>query len=488
MLPFINRSPDTADAYLAEALPEQIVGRLARVTGLQVKSATAAQAQWRRTPDPMAAARALRVEWFVTGTLRRVGRQLTVSAELVRAASGDGAWGAPFRRGDDDVAALEEQIAESVAVGIVGRLAPAQLSALRGRASRNTEAYRLYLYSRTLMARRTAEDINASVRALTQALALDPDFAVAWGRLSSARSLQTEWGSEEGWTRDSLRAVARSAWQRSLRLDSAAADGWAARGIWAIATRQYAEALDALTRALHLDSLSADTYHTLGYLYSVDHLALPEVAVPYFTRAVALDPDLRNSWRHLALSRAHQGRLAEAEALLDTALARGPWPIGSMERAMVRAARRNLAGAVADLEQGPTSGPVGSLPDQLSLDGEQWRAMFRIAAGDTSGARAILTMVDTARVSLEVSREPYRAVVYSLAGRTDSALAALERIRAATTFTPPLCGAQVCSPNLPLWRFLHHVFLLPLRGEPRYVRLLQWSRPQVPWVTEEERR
>ena len=452
------------------------------MSGLQVKSATAAQAQWRRTPDPMAAARALRVEWFVTGTLRRTRRQLTVSAELVRAASGDGAWGAPFRRGDDDLASVEEQIAESVAVGIVGRLAPSQLSALRGRASRNTEAYRLYLYSRTLMARRTPGDINAAVRALTQALALDPDFALAWGRLSSARSLQTDWGSEEGWTLDSLRAVARSAWQRSLRLDSAAADGWAARGIWAIATRQYAEAQDALTRALRLDSLSADTYHTFGYLYSVDHLDLPEVAVPYFTRAVALDPDLRNSWRHLALSRAHQGRLADAEALLDTALARGPWPIGSMERAMVRAARRNLAGASADLEQGPTSGPVGSLPGPLTLDREQWRAMLRIAAGDTSGARAILAKVDTARVSSEATREPYRAVVYSLLGRSDSALAALERIRAGTTLAPPLCGAQVCSPNLELWRLLHHVFLIPLRGDPRFERLWAETRPRVPWL------
>jgi TolB-like protein len=112
VLPFVNRSADSTDAYLAEALPEQIAGRLNRVRQLQVKSATQAQAQWRRTPDPAQAARALRVEWYVTGSIRRIGRQLAVNAELVRAASGDGVWSAPFRRSDDDLAAIEEQIAE----------------------------------------------------------------------------------------------------------------------------------------------------------------------------------------------------------------------------------------------------------------------------------------------------------------------------------------------------------------------------------------
>ena len=156
VLPLASRSPDTADAYLAEALPEQIGGRLSQVDRLHVTSATAVAAQWRRTPDALVAARALRVEWLVTGTLRRVGRQLSANVELVRTASGEQAWAMAFRRGDDDLAAIEEQVAESVAVAIVGRLAPAQLSRVRRTPTRNVEAYRLYLYGRTLAAHRTS--------------------------------------------------------------------------------------------------------------------------------------------------------------------------------------------------------------------------------------------------------------------------------------------------------------------------------------------
>lgn len=484
VLPFVNRSPDSTDAYLAEALPEQIVGRLARVTGLSVKSHTAVLAQWRRTPDPMGAARALRVAWFVTGSLRRAGRQLTVSAELVRAASGDGAWGAPFRRGDDDLGAVEEQIAESVAVGIVGRLAPEQLAALRGRTSRNTEAYRLYLYGRTLQGRRTRGDISASVRALTQAVGLDPGFAAAWGRLSTARSLQIDWGNDEGLARDSLLSLARVAWERALRLDSALAEGWAARSIWALYAGDLAQARDGLEQALRLDSLSADTYHLLGTLHGVDRLDLPEVAAPFFARAVALDPDLRNSWRHLALARAHQGRLAEAEALLDTALARGVWPIGSVERALVRIARRNLAGALADLsdwERGGQSTLAGSLPG-LTLEADQWRALFGVAAGDSSSAPALLASLETGADRANPDRDRRLAIIYALLGRRDSALSALERVRAARPATQPTCGPAPCSVNLDLWRFLHHVFLASLRDDPRFMRLLEETRPRVPWL------
>ena len=80
VLPFVNRSPDPGDAFLAEALPEQIQGRLARVSGLQPKSQTVVTAQWRRTPDPMETARVLHAAWFVTGTVRRSGQPLCAPA------------------------------------------------------------------------------------------------------------------------------------------------------------------------------------------------------------------------------------------------------------------------------------------------------------------------------------------------------------------------------------------------------------------------
>ncbi|HXY68710.1 MAG TPA: hypothetical protein VEH62_04625 [Gemmatimonadales bacterium] len=481
VLPFENRSPDSSDAYLADALPEEIFGRLARVQGLAVKSGTAVRAQWRRTPDPMAAARALRVQWFVTGTLRRAGGQLSVNAELVRAASGDGVWGAPFRRPADELASVEEQIAESVAVAVVGHLAPSQLTVLRRPATRNPEAYRLYLYGRTLMNRRTPADIGDAARAFQRATVLDPGFAAAWGRLGFTRGLEVQWGNPEQLPADSLLPLARAAADRALGLDSSLAEGWAARGLWALLSNDLGLAHEAYERSLRLDSLSADTWHAIGYLYGVDFLDLPEVARPYFRRALALDPDLRNTWRHLAMTYRDDGRLDVAEALLDTALARGPWPIGSAERSLVRFARGNAAGALSDLDAWDRDTTMNSGAWD-GISGRQWRLLYRVGIGDSAGARRLVAVAGPLADSGSRVALAGIALGSAILGEREAAIAAIERRARLSPLRAPSCGPAPCSTDLHLWQLLHHPLLAGLRDDPRVQALLERTRPAVPWL------
>jgi len=474
VLPFTNRSPDTSDAWLADALAEQIIGRLATVPQLRVKSATAVSAQWRRTPDAMASARALGVEWFVTGSIRRSGRQLAVSAELVRVSTGDGAWSAPFRRGDDDIAAVEEQIAESVAVAIVGRLAPGQSQGLRRAPARDPEAYRLYLYGRTLASRRTIEDVQAAVRAFSEAARLDPQFAGAWARLGHARSLQVQYGNLEGLPAESTLKLGETHIARALALDSGLAEAWQAAGITATLQRDLALARQQLERARQLDSLQFEVFHSLGYLYSVDFLDDPDRAEPLFRRALALNPDFRNSWRHYALINRNRGDLARAEALLDTALSFGPWPIAYGERAYVRYARGNRAGALADLERAgrtPASIPV------VLTDSGRAAVVFRFAPGDTA-ARTAFAVLEAGTGSDFESL----ALLLFVRGDRAGALDALERMRATPDSAEPRCGREFCSVSLRTWRALRGPVLRGLRGDPRYERLLAETRPRIPWL------
>lgn len=476
VFPFTNRSPDSSDAYLAEALPEQIIGRLARVAALRVKSATAVNSQWRRTPDPMASARALRVEWFVTGSIRRSGGQLAVSAELVRVSTGDGAWSAPFRRRDGDVAAVEEQIAESVAVAIVGRLAPAQARALRTTPSRNPEAYRLYLYGRTRLARRTAADIHAALQAFEEAARLDPAFAGAWARIAQTRTLQRQYGGPDGLSVDSLAALGRAALGRAQRLDSTLAEAWLTGGLIAMLDGELGAAHAALERAHTLDSLAFETYHSLGYLYGVDNLDLPEVAAPLFRRALALNPDFRNAWRHLALSRRDEGRLAEAEALLDTSLSFGEWSLGAAERAFVRFARGNGVGALADLDRmTERAATLGAFGDTAIA-----RRAYRLRLGDSASARRLLNQAGQAAPGDQDLVAI--ALLEAMLGAPQRAFDALEQLRTTPDTAEPRCGAAPCSTSLRTWRALHNPLFLPLRGDPRYQRLMADTRPRVPWL------
>ncbi len=479
VLPFANRSPDTADAYLADEFPEQITGRLSRIPQLHVTSATAVAAQWRRTPDALASARALRVEWLVTGTLRRAQSQISASVELVRAGSGEQAWSALMRRGDGDIGAIEAMVAESVAVAAAGRLAPGQRAAIVRQDSRNPEAYRLYLFAKAVVARRTAEDIAAAGHALEQAVRIDPRFAGAWARLSIVRSLQTQYGwyGPEALPDDSLMVRSRAAADRALALDSGSAEAWLASGQWYSLDGELGAAWAALHRAEQLDSLDGNIEHGIGYLYSVDLLDLPEQAEPYFRRALELDPELRNDWRHLGLSSAASGRVAEGLAYMDSSLARGGFLLGYYDRAWMRFEHGDVAGALADQARADSLGNLADVPLQ-AVTASLRRAVYALASGDST--RALALLADTGQ---NVATVAGRAMVEMALGRRAEALVQLERLRRMPVPGEPTCApATPCSANLYAWRLLHLALFQPLREDARFQRLLDETRPRVPWL------
>src|SRR5438445_10942359 len=126
VLYFDNLSPDTADAYLAEGLTEELIARLGQLPRLAVKSRAAVQRFPQSGTDPVAAARGLRVARLVTGSVRRGGNRLRVTVELVRASDGEHVWGDLYDRRDADLLAVEEDITRAVAAAIGGRLQPAE--------------------------------------------------------------------------------------------------------------------------------------------------------------------------------------------------------------------------------------------------------------------------------------------------------------------------------------------------------------------------
>ena len=478
VLPFANRSADTADAYLADELPEQISGRLSRIAQLHVTSATAVAAQWRRTPDALGAARALRVEWLVTGSLRRVAQQVSANVELVRTATGEQGWSSLFRRTDGDIAAIETMVAESVAVAVGGRLAPTQAAALRRSTSRNPEAYRLYLYARSLTVRRTLADIDAASQALERAVQLDPGFASAWARLAIVRGLQTQYGTAQPITHDSLMARARAAASRALAIDSTDAEAWLALGLWNALVPNPGEAWRGLTRADQLDSLDGDTEHAIGYLYSNDILGLPDAGEPHFLRALQLNPDLRNSWRQLGLTYWLRGRSREAVAALDSALSRGRWLVGLADRALVRFTAGDLRGALADQAAADSIGkvPLGDL-DGVPVDVRP--RLYALANGDS--AAALQTLATPATTASQLAA---RALVANALRHPDVAIAALQQLRALPDSNEPLCAPRTpCSTSLRTWRLLNVPLFGGLQNDPRFQQMREQTRPQVPWLT-----
>ena len=476
VLPFTSRSADTADVYLAEGLADELANQLASTGRLQLKALTTAAAQVRRTPDPIEAGRLLGVAWVVTGTVRRAGQQLVVNASMLKVGSAEQAWGARFSRTVADLFAVQAEVAESVTVAVVGRLAPAERRTLARAPTTDKEAYRLYLLGKSLVARRTQLDVRRGVQAFERAVSLDPRFAAGWAGLAYARNVQHSWSSWiESISKDSILTLAGVAAKRAIALDSLNAEAWAAAGFRDTEARNLWLAQAEFEKSISLDSLKAETWHAYGSLYNSEKLDDYARAAPMLRRALALDPTLRNTWRHLGMSAFHAGRLDEAEALLDTALSFGPWESALRNRADVRFRRGNARGAIADVEEENRLAP-------FAMTGV--RALYGIALGDSAPARAIL---DRMRLRPDSVRAVRTATLFAMAlGHRSEALGALERLRAfpdPSNLANRCAPSTPCSPSLLTWITLHDPLFAPLRGDPRFERLWDETRPRVPWLT-----
>jgi TolB-like protein len=472
VLPLQNRSPDSADAYLAAGLTEEVGNRLTQLGRLQVKARGLVDAQWRRTPDPFDAARRLNVAWFVHGNVRRAGAQLLVNIELIRTSTGEEVWASRFARRDTDVFAVQAEVAESVATVVGGRLNPGERAVMVRRPTADNEAYRLYLYGNALFNHRIPQELEQAVEAYMAATRRDPRFAAAWARIGLTRAMQQSWGDHQ-LDDDSLVALARIATRRALALDSTSSDAWVADIATSRVTGDIGRAQASCVRALRLDSLNADAWHQCADLHGDDRPGLidPARAEPMYRRELALDPDRRNTWVHLSNLRIGQGRLAEAEAMLDTAIAIAQWAPAFDARAYVRMLRRNPDGAAADLAE------VGRLTQAAALD----LPFVRLLRGDSLPARAALARLRTMADSNPLVNGSVAMISASLGLRAD-ALAALERFRAVPDPREPSCApATPCSASLRTWSLLHDGIFLPLRDEPRFARLLEETRPRVPW-------
>jgi TolB-like protein/Flp pilus assembly protein TadD len=485
VLYFDSRGTDSADAYLAEGLTEEIIGRLQQVRRLAVASRYASQRVRGQRETPATLGRLLRARFLVGGSVQRAAGRLVVRVELLRADREQGVWAERYDRTGDDLLTLVDDIARAVATGVAGELLPGDRTSLARRPTRNNEAYRLYLNASVLIRRRTEAETRSALASLVEAVRLDPDFAAAWGRIGFARAQQASFGFERGAPRDSLYDLAVHAASRALQLDSAAADAWIAMGYVAIRRGDFAAAHSALDRALQLDSLNAEALAWQGVLYGpIIGLDEPRLATTWFRRAAALDPTDRNVWRNLSVIAAGALQLRAAEALTDTALTFGRWSLALVQRASVRFSLGDGAGALADIAEAerldsvPQPGPRALYTLLLG----DTRALYTLLLGDSAPALGVLTGL---RVQADSGQVVYDELArFSIAlGQRNEALTALERLRAMPDPLEARCSpTATCSVSLRTWRLLHDPIFAPLHGDPRYERLLEETRPRVPWL------
>ena len=284
VLPFDNLSDNKEQEYLANGFTEDLTTELARVPGLFVVSRNAAFAYKNKKTKPAEIAAALGVRFLLEGSIRRVGDDMRINAQLIDATNAGHLWAERFDGQWADVFALQDQVVTSIAGALKLRLVSGQGKSDFASGTKNPAAYDAYLRGMDLYLRNnTPEEFAQAVKYFQQALQLDPDFGAAEASLAYAY-----------WDADDQRAAA-------MGLSGEAAYG------------KVFESLEAAAK-----HPSPFYYQLIADLVVREHRSDEAVAV--LPKAVALNPS--DPWNYMSLSQAlnFNGRPKEAHDYLDEAM------------------------------------------------------------------------------------------------------------------------------------------------------------------------
>ena len=311
VLPFVNRSHDEEDEYFSDGLADELLNVLAKIRGVRVAARSSAFTFKGKGATVGEVGRTLNVATVLEGSVRKAGNRLRISVQLVQVADGFHLWSQRYDRTLEDIFAVQDDIAQSVVAELRTTLfgeaeakaeqyASVQVAAaVKGRTT-DPEAHRLFLQARHLIDRYTAKDSARGIYYLKQALAIDPEFALAWTQLARANN------TDEGVAR------AREAVARALALEPDLAEAHALMGFIRMTYDWDWHAAEASTqRALELAPGNADVLLPAGLL--AHRLGRLDHAIALYRQALAQDP-LRVSGHHsLAVALDSRDLFAEAE-------------------------------------------------------------------------------------------------------------------------------------------------------------------------------
>ncbi|HEX8799231.1 MAG TPA: tetratricopeptide repeat protein [Terriglobales bacterium] len=350
VLPLKNLSGDSTQEYLADGMTEALIGRLSGIHDLRVISRTSVMRFKDTQMSVPEIAKTLNADAVVEGSVMREGNRIRVHAQLIRAATDAHFWSEEYDRDLPDVLALQSDVAQAIADKVQVTLTGQERSRLVAARPVAPEVYESYLKGRYYFNQRTLDALNKSIGFFQQAIARDPDYALAYSGLADAYAML---GFRGGFPSKDTLSRAKAAALKAIELDDTLAEPHASLAFiaethewdWATAEREY-------KRAVQLNPGDGRVHHWYaGYLTYVgrfeegisearrardlDPLSLPinnalagrllaagryNEALEQVQRTLQLDPHFAPAHQTLGWAYLHSGMGAEAIREFQTAL------------------------------------------------------------------------------------------------------------------------------------------------------------------------
>jgi non-specific serine/threonine protein kinase len=332
VLYFQNISSTDEDEYFRDGMTEDIITELSQIRDLRVLSPSAVVAHKGSSATVQEVGESLRADHVLEGSLRRAGARLRVTARLVETRTGHSVWAKRYDRQMEDVFAIQDEIAQSIAEALRLVLSDEEKAAIEKVPTEDVQAYDFYLKGRQHLHRFDRAGFENARQMFGRAVALDPGYARAYAGVAFGSAMLFEF--------------------------------------WDPAGLNLKEADEASRKALELDSDLAEAHVALGMVFK--QMERFGEAEQEFQRGIELDPELFEAHYFYARALLAQGKLEEAARFLNQASQvqpedyQSPILLATVYKAL-RRPREAVLAAVRGLE---------SAEKRLELDPSEARALY----------------------------------------------------------------------------------------------------------------
>ena len=381
VLPFVNYSPDLADEYFADGLTEELILTFSKIVGMSVISRTSVM-RYKETKKSLSEiAGELNVGAVLEGSVRKIGNDLRISAELIGVEKDELLWSETYDRKFKNIFTLQREIALKVANSLKISILAKERKGIGREFTKNMDAYILYLKGRSYKFRDTLDSFNHFVGYCKAAIEKDPKFAQAYAEVAigyidagshelipasdafplaeSFAEKAVQLDSSIGVSHGALAIVnwiykwdfreAESEFRKALELEPGLVDGHLQLSSFLASLRRFDEAIFESRKALELDPLSAMTCYYVGNVLYICHRY--DQAIEMLKNAIELDPNAANAYDNLGCCYIKKEMPERAIVEIKNALEHGAGGFlqkGTLGYATARAGRETEARAIMD--------------------------------------------------------------------------------------------------------------------------------------------
>jgi eukaryotic-like serine/threonine-protein kinase len=412
VMPFVNVNKDPNTEYLSDGISESLINNLSQLPQLKVIARSSSFKYKGKEIDPEEVAKTLGVGAIVTGRVIQRGDELQISVELVNALDKTQMWGEQYNRRATDLQAVQAEIGRTISEKLRLRLTGVQEQQLAKQATQNPQAYQLYLNGVFYARKGNFENYKKALEYYTQAVALDPKFALAYASMTPAYTNLTESGADP----TELLAKGRAAAQKAMELDDSLAGAHSSLAIIKLYEWDWSGAENEHKRAIELiPNLSGEHGNYALYLSLMGRTA---EALAENKRAQELDP-LRISLKSGNAIILYFGRrYDEAIQVFQNVINLQPdYAAAHLILGDTYAAKGQYAEAIAEYQK------------YITLNGETTSTLCYLGYGEAkSGKRdEALAILNKLKTTKEYVSPAELAVLYVGLGDKEAALDSLER-------------------------------------------------------------